>query len=597
MSDDLPIVGRPRGSAWRQLQSEGILWEGQILVAGGDTDLAALLIITNDRLSLVRGGAVALDIKHDWISAPPVLRRTGTVGLQVQTPGQRLPESITFIVREGRLAAAELVDVLTPRERYEPEFPTWDSSMFLDEEPIIPARQAPYERKHSPAPVDPLPPFPMYAALDDDDFPPIAPPPDPMPDWSGAPRLAAGAAADPAANVIPRQNEWNLKPLDGMDNKGRRNRRAWAMRIAAILVAIAGVAAWQGGVFPEYSSIRDRFADNTPEIQTIAQLPAGTPTEAPAKEPTAAPTKTVAAESTEADATSTEPATGGPSSTQSEPTYAPAEQTAMALGVGGGETDPPDSNVNAASTEPAATEVPVIEPPASTETAAAEQQEPTQTAEQPTEAPAEPAMAPTEPPSVMPAEKPAEAASASSGALDYEISDVQIGDSLPDLTLGPLQNEEWVVVTVDVKNAGGDLATLDMSQFKLTTAGGETYDLDSATGAVAAYLGMSDSNGTKDTREIGSGERASVVLVFVPPANASGLALEAAGTSIPLESGASGQSTTASQPQSSGVQTAQEVAPQLLTNTFEQFAIVDPTATANAKIVPLIGNPWETAQE
>jgi len=597
MSDDLPIVGRPRGSAWRQLQSEGILWEGQILVAGGDTDLAALLIVTNDRLSLVRGGAVALDIKHDWISAPAILRRTGTVGLQVQTPGQRLPESLTLIVREGRLAAAELVDVLTPRERYEPDFPTWNSSMFLDEEPIIPARQAPYERKHSPAPVDPLPPFPMYAALDDDDFPPIAPPPEPMPDWSGAPRLAAGATVDPAANVIPRQNDWNLKPLDGMDNKDRRNRRAWAMRIAAILVAIAGVAAWQGGVLPEYSSLRDRFADNTPEMQTVAQLPAGTPTEEPAKEPTIARTETAIAESTKDDAASTEPAENGPSSTTSEPTYAPAEQTAMALGVGGGETDPPETDVNAASTEPAAMEAPVIEPPATTETPAAEQQEPTQTAEQPTEAPAEPTVAPTEPPSVMPTEEPSQAASASSGTLDYEISDVQIGESLPDLTLGPLQDEEWVVVTLDVKNAGSDLATLDMSQFKLTTADGNTYDLDSATGAVATYLGMSDSNGTKDTREIGSGERISVVLVFVPPANATGLTLDAAGTSIPLESGASGPSTTASQPQSSGAQTAQDVSPELLTNTFEQFAIVNPTATANAKIVPLIGNPWETAQE
>ena len=269
----------------------------------------------------------------------------------------------------------------------------------------------------------------------------------------------------------------------------------------------------------------------------------------------------------------------------------------MALGVGGGETDPPETDVNAASTEPAATEAPVIEPPATTETPAAEQQEPTQTAEQPTEAPAEPTVAPTEPPSVMPTEEPSQAASASSGTLDYEISDVQIGESLPDLTLGPLQDEEWVVVTLDVKNSGSDLATLDMAQFELTTAEGNTYDLDSATGAVATYLGMSDSNGTKDTREIGSGERTSVVLVFVPPANATGLTLDAAGTSIPLESGASGPSTTASQPQSSGAQTAQDVSPELLTNTFEQFAIVNPTATANAKIVPLIGNPWETAQE
>ncbi|MCO5223051.1 MAG: hypothetical protein M9947_15980 [Thermomicrobiales bacterium] len=370
MSDDLPIVGRPRGSAWRQLQSEGILWEGQILVAGGGADLACLLIVTNDRLALVRGGAVALDIKHDWLVAPPALRRTGTIGLQVQTPGQRLPEALTFIIREGRLAAAELVDVLNPQERYEPEFPTWDSSMFLDEEPIISARPAPYERKHSPAPVDPLPAFPVYAALDDDDFPPIAPPPDPMPDWSGTPQLAGGAAVSPEANVIPRQNDWNLKPLDGMDNRERRNRRAWALRFAALFLAIAGVGAWQGGVLPSYAEIRGQFENNSPEIHTIAQLPAS-----PTSEADLAPTRTAVPEeeSVENAATETpaEASDDGPSSTQSEPTYSPAEQTAIALGVGGGDPSAAGEDTNAAQeqpAEPASTEEPVIAPPESTET-------------------------------------------------------------------------------------------------------------------------------------------------------------------------------------------------------------------------------------
>jgi hypothetical protein len=593
MSDDLPIVGRPRGSAWRQLQSEGILWEGQILVTGAETDLAALLIVTNERLALVRGGVVALDIRHDWLYAPPTLRRTGTVGLQVLTPGQRLPESLTFIIREGRLAAAELIDVLTPRERYEPEFPTWDSGMFLDEEPIIPARPAPYERKHSPAPVDPLPPFPIYASLDDDDFPPIAPPPDPMPDWSGTPRLAAGAATAAAsdANVIPRVNDWNLKPLEGMDNKERRNRRAWAMRLAAIFLAVAGIAAWQGGLLPDYSSIRDRFEDNTPEIQTVAQVPPATPTEAAgnvATAPTVAPTETAVAESTGDDAG--EPAEG-PSSTQSQPTYPPAEQTAMALGVGGGEADPPETDVN-----PAATEAPVIVPPDATETPA-----PTEAAAEPTEPAAEPTAtalpteseaAPTEEPATEePAtEEPAPPASASSGTLDFEIADLQVGDSLPDLTLGPLQGEQWVVVTVDVKNAGSDPATLDMASFRLQTAEGDALALDSATGAVATFLGLGENNGTRDTREIGPGERASVVLVFVPPAGASGLTLQAGDASIPLEPGSTGQT-------GGDGQTANALSTELLTSTFVQYDILSPTATANAKIVPLIDNPWESSDE
>lgn len=592
MSDDLPIVGRPRGSAWRQLQSEGLLWEGQILVAGGETDLAALLIVTNERLSLVRGGAIALDIKHEWLSGPPTLRRTGAVGLQVHTPGQRLPEPLTFIVREGRLAAAELVDVLTPQERYEAEFPTWNSSMFLDEDPIIPARPAPYERKHSPAPVDPLPPFPIYAALDDDDFPPIAPPPDPMPDWSGAPRLAAGSTGESTGNVIPRQNDWNLKPIDGMDNRDRRDRRTWVVRVAAIFLAVAGIATWQSGLLPDYASISNRFADNTPEIHTIAQIPSGTPTQPPVSEPSVTPASNNAIQPT----STVEPtASKGPSSTQERPTYAPAEQTAMALGVGGGESEPTENAATPPSGEPAATDAPVIEPPATTETAEAiapatepSTTEPATTTEPPTET-APPPTATI--PSVMP--KPSEGASATSGSLDFEITDLQIGTSLPALTLGPLRGEQWVVVTLDIRNRGNDVATIDMNGFALTTTAGETYGVDSATGAVAKFLGMSESTGANSTLQIGPGERSSLVLVFVPSASATDFTLQAGDVSLPLESGATAQSAN-SQTLQGDQQTASQLSTQLLTNTFEQFDILHPTSTSNAKIVPSVDNPQES---
>jgi hypothetical protein len=587
MSDDLPIVGRPRGSAWRQLQAEGILWEGQILVAGGDTDLAALLIVTNERLALVRGGVIALEILHDWLYAPPTLRRTGTVGLQVLTPGQRLPESLTFIIREGRLAAAELVEVLTPRERYEPEFPTWDSSMFLDEDPIIPARPAPYERKHSPAPVDPLPPFPVYASLDEDDFPPIAPPPDPMPDWSGAPQIAGTPKVDPNANVIPRQNDWNLKPLDGMDNRDRRNRRAWAMRIAAIVLAAVGIGAWQSGVLPTYSDLRDQFGGSDPVIKTVAELPPATPTE----EPTSEPEKTTIPAATRTpEATDDNGGNDAPSSTQSEPTYAPAQQTAVALGVGGGDVDSSDTDVNAAQDEPSATEEPVIAPPEATEPPAAEPtQEPADTEEPVTEeaVPTETA-APTDEATETPGNiiEPT-VAPQSVGILDFEISDLQMASSLPDLTLGPLQDERWIVVTLDVKNPGTDVATLDMSQFKLTTVEGDTLDLDAVTGSVAAYLGVTATNGVRDTQEIGPGERTNVVLVFVAPASATGLTLVAGDASMPLAAGASAQS--------SGGEVALEsdLSTQLLTNSFKQYSILTPTATQNAKLAPAGLNPWD----
>ena len=49
-----PDVARPRGATWRSLQSDGIEWEGQVLLVGGEVDLAARLIITKRRLALVR---------------------------------------------------------------------------------------------------------------------------------------------------------------------------------------------------------------------------------------------------------------------------------------------------------------------------------------------------------------------------------------------------------------------------------------------------------------------------------------------------------------------------------------------------------------
>ena len=94
MSAQLPDVGRPKGGAWRRLQEEGIVWEGQVLITGDDTDLAALLIVTNERLAFVRGGLVALEIERDWLQPAPVLRRTGTVQLWISPPGDPVAEPV-----------------------------------------------------------------------------------------------------------------------------------------------------------------------------------------------------------------------------------------------------------------------------------------------------------------------------------------------------------------------------------------------------------------------------------------------------------------------------------------------------------------------
>ena len=39
MQDQAPIVGRPRGNAWRVLEADGIEWEGQVYLIGDQIDL------------------------------------------------------------------------------------------------------------------------------------------------------------------------------------------------------------------------------------------------------------------------------------------------------------------------------------------------------------------------------------------------------------------------------------------------------------------------------------------------------------------------------------------------------------------------------
>ena len=62
MQDQAPIVGRPRGNAWRVLQADGIEWEGQVYLIGDEIDLAMRLIVTRKRIAFARGGGIALEV-------------------------------------------------------------------------------------------------------------------------------------------------------------------------------------------------------------------------------------------------------------------------------------------------------------------------------------------------------------------------------------------------------------------------------------------------------------------------------------------------------------------------------------------------------
>ena len=70
---DVPPVGRPRGAAWRSLQADGVVWEGQVVLVGADVDLAARMIVTHRRVAFVRGGEIVLEIPRDWLRPEPVV--------------------------------------------------------------------------------------------------------------------------------------------------------------------------------------------------------------------------------------------------------------------------------------------------------------------------------------------------------------------------------------------------------------------------------------------------------------------------------------------------------------------------------------------
>src|SRR5690606_33987920 len=102
------LVGRPRGAAWRSLQAEGILWEGQVFLVGGEADLAARAIVTPRRLVFARGGEIALDVPRVWLRPAPFLRRNGAVVLNISPPGARYgepPETLVVRMRDGHPAA------------------------------------------------------------------------------------------------------------------------------------------------------------------------------------------------------------------------------------------------------------------------------------------------------------------------------------------------------------------------------------------------------------------------------------------------------------------------------------------------------------
>ncbi|CAN5612759.1 hypothetical protein BH23CHL4_BH23CHL4_16050 [soil metagenome] len=553
MTGSLPNVGRPKGSTWRQLQDEGIVWEGQVLITGDDIDLAAMLIVTNMRLAFVRGGTLALDIDRDWLDPAPVLRRTGTVQLWVSPPNDPISESLTFLARDGRDEAAVLLSLIGDHGAYGSAYrlPTYVPDAAPEPLPFPAARSRRRRHAYDDHGFNAPPALPVFSILDDDDFPAIMHPSSLDQDIVGS--LEPGGPIPLAASI--RNPNDPIKPIHGFESREERDRRSWVIRIAGLFLTVGLISAIAGGLMPGLDDVRDLIDSPTPTPGPVAQIdvPARTPEPSPTPTTTIAPTVTVA----------------GPSSSEpQDPTVVPLE-TAVALGVGSdqpsqtptttpeptAEPEPTPTTTEgvvqvAQATEEPTAQAPVIPPPeptgAPTETSIAE---PTATDE-----------ATTEPdPTGTGAEEVLEPEAETSGALQdqeatlesdevlaqtFEMNGLRLqisagfrASSLPELTLGRSAAGEWVVLLLDAVNWSDEPANLAMPDFRLALASdlASEIPLDVSTGAVATYLDLTPVLRPTESVVVPPGGYQPIALVFGVPAGSDNLALLAGDQVIALD--------------------------------------------------------------
>jgi endonuclease YncB( thermonuclease family) len=435
MDNLAPAVGRPRGNAWRALQAEGVVWEGQVLLPGGDVDLAARLIVTHQRLAFVRGGVVALDVPRDWIRPAPALLPDGEILFSITPAIGAATEKIKILIREGRRPAAHLVSLLSGAgvrpvvpglpKVYDPPPPKPNPGeqalRRVMAEPISTPPSPPQARsvsKYAAEKWEPAGVLPSISILDMDDFPPIRD----NGNGNGGEHAENGALAVPDRSLPapvssgPRRNSnWNLEPITALSpRESRASRRGWAIRLSGLILLLFTITAYAAGHLPDSPN---RVTDRIPAASDLIGKDDPTPTPEPEKtaasifdNQTPLPAQTAEVIGVgglfEVDATSTEP--GGAAEI--------VEPTATATATATATIAPTDTPAPTSTPEPTDTPQPTNTPePTKAEVAPAEVDvpptntpEPTQTPE-PTETTAptatntpEPTAVPTEVPPTQP---------------------------------------------------------------------------------------------------------------------------------------------------------------------------------------------------
>ncbi|MDQ3043542.1 MAG: hypothetical protein M3R06_00100 [Chloroflexota bacterium] len=559
--DLAPSVGRPRGAAWRGLNADGIVWEGQVLVVGAETDLAARLIITNDRFVLARGGAIALESRRAWLRPVPRLEE-GDLFRVVITPTDGSGDAVDLLLqaREGRRAAAHVVSLLAgagirPVAAGTPVTPP--------PRPYVSVEQARAIRPNG---------FESTAALPD------------LPDLVRDPLNAERdehvmIPSRSAPNGIGRNHDWNLQPGKGLAPHGERRRRSWFVRASGLLFVL--IAASIGANWYGTPSLPDRVVEQSPlrpsngvsHVSTGGETAAAVGASAPTSAVLSAPPYSGQAMRAALDARTAEAlgvggmASNTPTATtvpervvivdtprESTPFLPPPTQssspTATATRVVAVATSTPTAIVTATSSATATSRPPTAtatEPPA---TMTATSRPPTATA---TEFPAT-VMATAAPPTATATATPAFPVQPPSlglneiadqtlvvGSFRHTVEGAARGVALPALALPDNGYGEWVVLMVYAANTSNQPAVLNMASFQLVAAG-QVAVVDIGTAQIAAFAGLNPafSNTQAITFAPGQGQR--LLLLFLIRPGSVNLTLLASDTplrlDLALESGA-----------------------------------------------------------
>ncbi|HEV2107865.1 MAG TPA: hypothetical protein VGR16_06355 [Thermomicrobiales bacterium] len=387
----VPEVRRPRGAAWRSLQREGLVWEGQAFLVGADFDLAARLIVTRERLAVVRGGTIILNAPRSWLRPAPRLLPDGNVMLTIlpedqgEATGQ--PETLVFRMREGWGDASHLVTLLggsrrprlpspgaAPAVRAAPLMPVevddplgWarpDASQSVTRASDQPSRGMSTAERTSPLSHEPAdrgvgatpapgsdPPWGRaHRAPRPIDVPVVTPASDEKTANHGRDSYVLPARPAPAA--VGRHYDWNLPPGEVVTSRDTRRRRGWFLRLGSLLALVlvaVGVAVISGDRDGGDPTLEGARITDPAGVAGGSRGPGATATDAPSPTPTPSATPRVPDESNR-----TIPLAGN-------------DETAVALGVG-------------SDLSPTATNAPVGAPPATVSvppTQGAESDEPT----------------------------------------------------------------------------------------------------------------------------------------------------------------------------------------------------------------------------